>query len=1256
LFGNPADVYVLQASPDLHQWTAIATNEAGPDGVVTFTDPQAGSLAQRFYRGVRGGVTLASIRPDRILVRPKAGVNLSVLQSTLGLTTVKTLPALGNLQILRVPAGAAVPTVLATLAQSGLVQYAEPDYLVRALRTPHDVHFQDGSLWNFHNTGQAGGVPDADIDATEAWDTITDASDVIVAVIDTGVRYTHEDLAANMWVNPGEVPGNGADDDGSGYIDDVHGINTLTGTGDPNDDHFLGHGTHVAGTIGALGDNGVGVAGVAWRVQLMALKFIDTLGDGSISDAIICIDYARAHGADIINASWGSPAFTSQALRDAIASARDAGIIFAAAAGNGGDDNVGDDNDVVPMYPASYDLDNIIAVAATTRSDDLADFSNFGATTVHLGAPGSPIGSCLNTSDSAYGGLDGTSMAAANVTGVAALLRAHYPNESYQQIINRILQGVDPLPALAGRTITGGRLNAQKALGTTPVPDTPVVTVTATEATASEAGEPGAFTVGRSGETGSPLTVNYTLGGTAQNGGDYETLPGSVTIPAGVSSANVIITPIDDSTVEGNETVILTLSANAAYTVGSPGNATVTITDNDEGSPSDLPLVWLSVAKPDASETGPDPGTIRFHRTGDVSEPIQVNWTFSGTAANGADFGYFDDGEFKPLPNGSPFPADQSEADLIITPFDDDLVEGDETVVVTLAPGSDYTIGSPDSGTVMIEDNDEGTPPPTPAVTVTATDANASESGGTGTFTVSRSGSTASALTVNYALNGSAENGTDYENLSGSLTIASGSSSATVTVAPIDDTVVEGDETVVLTLSANAAYTVGSPGSATVTIADDEEEPPPPLPTVTVAATDANASESGGTGTFTVSRNGSTTSSLTVNYAMNGSADNGTDYETLPGSVTFASGSSSASITLTPIDDSTVEGDETVVLTLSDNSAYAVGSPGSATVTIVDNDEEPPPPLPTVTVAATDANASESSGTGTFTVSRAGSTSLSLTVNYTVNGSAQNGTDYENLSGSVTIASGSSSASVTVTAIDDSEEENSETVVLTLSASSAYEVGSPSSATVTIADNDEPPPPPLPTVTVTASDANASESGGTGTFTISRSGSTATSLSVNYSMSGSAQNGSDYQNLSGSTTISAGSSSANITVTPIDDSADENNETVVLTLSASSAYEVSSPSSATVTIADNDEPPPALVADFTASPLLGIIPLVVEFTDTSTGNPVSWNWNFGDGSSSTARHPTHIYLIPGDYTATLTVQNSAGATSNKSVVIRVRLL
>ena len=172
----------------------------------------------------------------------------------------------------------------------------------------------------------------------------------------------------------------------------------------------------------------------------------------------------------------------------------------------------------------------------------------------------------------------------------------------------------------------------------------------------------------------------------------------------------------------------------------------------------------------------------------------------------------------------------------------------------------------------------------------------------------------------------------------------------------------------------------------------------------------------------------------------------------------------------------------------------------------------------------------------------------------------------------------------------------------------------------------------------------------------SPSGGTASSVTVNYTLNGTAQNGTDYQNLSGSVTISAGSSSASITLTPIDDSSVEGSETAVLSLSANSTYTVGSPNSATVTIADNDQPPPPLVADFTASALLGLVPLIVEFTDTSTGNPVSWNWNFGDGSSSTARHPTHIYLIPGVYTATLTVRNSAGDTSSKSVVIRATLL
>ncbi|PYK99615.1 MAG: hypothetical protein DME19_08005 [Verrucomicrobia bacterium] len=574
---------------------------------------------------------------------------------------------------------------------SGLVEYAEPDYKLEALLTPNDFRYTDGSLWGLHNTGQFGGVPGADIKAPEAWDVRTAAGNIIVAVIDTGVRYTHEDLADNMWVNPGEIPGNGIDDDGDGYVDDVHGINAVNNTGDPNDDH--GHGTHVSGTIGALGNNSVGVVGVAWKVQIMACKFLDASGNGFISDAVKCIDYARSKGARIVNASWGSTSFESTALHDAIDSLRQAGIIFVAAAGNSREDN-----GVNPIFPASYDLDNIISVAATTRTDDLAFFSNYGATTVDLGAPGAAIFSCWNGSDSDYKYNDGTSMAAPHVAGTCALLMAQYPNDNYRQIINRVLSGVDHIPSMAGKCVSGGRLNLQKALGGSAPTQTPTVSVAATDGNASEQGPgTGTFTLTRTGDTSSALTVNYTLGGTAVNGTDYQQLGTSVTVPAGASSATVTVTPIDDSEPEGDETVVLTISGNAAYTVGSPGSATITIADNDQPA-SGEPVITLTPSDPDASETGPDNGVITFHRTGDTSQPIQVSWTFSGTAVNGVDY--------QQLPTTSPFPFGLADADLTITPIDDSEAEGDETVTVTLVPGPGYTVGSPGSATITIHDND----------------------------------------------------------------------------------------------------------------------------------------------------------------------------------------------------------------------------------------------------------------------------------------------------------------------------------------------------------------------------------------------------------------------------------------------------------------------------------------------------------------------------------------------------------------------
>src|SRR5713226_6285685 len=442
-----------------------------------------------------GGISGA--REDRILVKPNPGADLTQLHAALGTRVLSTFAAIGGLQTLELAPGADAQTLIVLYQQSGLVEYAEPDFIVAASLTPNDARYLDGTLWGLYNTGIYGGVPGADISAPEGWDSQNTASNIIVAVIDTGARYTHEDLAGNMWVSPGESgrdalgldkSTNGMDDDGDGYIDDVHGINAILGTGIPWDDH--GHGTHVSGTIGAVGNNRVGVVGVAWNVQLMACKFLDATGHGSISDAITCIDYARKKGAKIINASWGdyltapfngilpdlhnNPA-KSQALHDAIASARDAGIIFVAACGNDGTDN-----DAHPLYPASYtDLDNILAVAATDRTDTRAGFSNFGATTVALGAPGTAIFSCWKGSDSDYSELNGTSMAANHVSGACAIVWAHYPTNNYRQIINRILSGVDPLPSLAGKCATGGRLNLQKALGAAPPPSTLTANFTA---------------------------------------------------------------------------------------------------------------------------------------------------------------------------------------------------------------------------------------------------------------------------------------------------------------------------------------------------------------------------------------------------------------------------------------------------------------------------------------------------------------------------------------------------------------------------------------------------------------------------------------------------------------------------------------------------------------------------------------------------------------------------------------------------------
>ncbi|HEU4872088.1 MAG TPA: S8 family peptidase [Pyrinomonadaceae bacterium] len=353
-------------------------------------------------------------------------------------------------------------SIVAQYSQLPEVEYAEPNYEINLEETnagplvpvlPHDPQFND--QWALANSGQRGGKQGADISATLAWATTTGNDKLVVAVLDTGVDYTHEDLVENMWVRPATMAP--YHDNELGTIDDLNGFNAIDSAADPMDDN--GHGTHCAGIIGAEGENNLGIAGVNWKVQIMPLKFLNAGGSGSTKDAIEAINYVinrKKAGVNIriISASWGSTQ-KSRALGDIIRKAYENDILFVAAAGNSSVDN-----DRTPHYPSSYP--NVISVAALDRNDQLASFSNFGVKSVMIGAPGVDILSTWLGNE--YEEKSGTSMATPVVSGVAALILAKNPRMSVEDLHKRLMDSTDPIIALKGKTVSGGRINAAKAL------------------------------------------------------------------------------------------------------------------------------------------------------------------------------------------------------------------------------------------------------------------------------------------------------------------------------------------------------------------------------------------------------------------------------------------------------------------------------------------------------------------------------------------------------------------------------------------------------------------------------------------------------------------------------------------------------------------------------------------------------------------------------------------------------------------------
>jgi hypothetical protein len=677
-----------------------------------------------------------------------------------------------------------------------------------------------------------------------------------------------------------------------------------------------------------------------------------------------------------------------------------------------------------------------------------------------------------------------------------------------------------------------------------------------TVADATEPATAGTFRVSRTagGDTSQPLTVNYTVGGTAVPGVDYTTLPGSATIPAGVLFVDVPVTPISRPGFQGTRTVVITITASPTTYTPTGGPAQINILDNESQA--------VGVAGTANATEPATAGNFRFTRTGDTSAALTVNFTVGGTAVAGTDY--------TALPTSVTFTAGQATVDVPVTPISQPGFQGTRTVTVAITPATGIAVVGA-SGQVDILDNETA---PTP-VGVSGT-ANATEPSTAGNFQFTRTGDTSAALTVNFTVGGTAVAGTDYTALPTSVTFTAGQATVDVPVTPISQPGFQGTRTVTVTITPATGITVVG-GSAQVNIIDNES---PPTPTSVGVQSTADATEPSTPGNFRFTRTGDTSAALTVNYTIGGTAVAGTDYQALSGTATFAAGSATVDVPVTPISQPGFQGTRTVTVTLTPAAGITlVGS--QAQLNIIDNES---PPTPTTVGVQQTANATEPSTPGNFLFTRTGDTSAALTVNYTTGGTAVAGTDYQALSGTVTFAAGSATANVPVTPISRPGFQGTRTVTATITPATGITVVG-GSAQVNIIDN-ESPSPTLPVVSVTNT-ANATEPSTAGNFRFTRTGDTSAALTVNYTIAGTAVAGTDYTALPGTVTFAAGSATVDVPVTPLG-STFTTARTVIATLTAGPNFTASG-GPATVTI----NPPP--------TPTTAVAPLVVTGAPNSPG-------------------------------------------------------
>jgi hypothetical protein len=949
------------------------------------------------------------------------------------------------------------------LKQQPDVLYAEPNYLLYLDATPNDPRFTSGELYGLTKIG-----------APTAWNTTTGNSSVVVGVIDEGIDKLHPDLQANIWTNPAEIAGNGVDDDGNGFIDDVNGYNFAANTGTiPAENHA----THVAGTIGAVGNNSIGVVGVNWQVSLMSLRFING-SSGVTSNAIRACNYSKqmhdlwvstnhAKGANVrvLNNSYGGGSF-SQSFLDAISGLNQSGILFVAAAGNA-PDSPEPNNDIVPHYPSSYDDPNVIGVAATNSTDALASFSHFGATSVHIGAPG--VGILSTTANNTYSTFNGTSMASPHVAGAAALLLAANPNLTVTQLRSLLMFNGDPVTSLVDKTLTGRRLNVGNSMQTLNAHDvTPPGTVTNFHLN-SQNGR--ALNVGWTDSGGDGAVGHaalYELSFTDATTGSVEVLKRIV--PAGLSpteavdvklpyrhiSGTLTLREFDNS---GNEGVPATTSVSVSLLEGDPYITSLSNGNSPALSTGGTPLALIGDDK------------IKLNYALPFTFPFfGENLTTVNITTNGNLF-------FSAPPKRSDGDADDVPASSVgLTKFK--MISGLWDDLRTDRTGGDVYVVTPDANRIIFRWQ-------------------------TVTF---GNGTAATELPVNFEIElrrdgtiltryGAGQQSPNADTISRVVGISAGEPDAYVILTHTSE-----GSLIDLTNAQQVTFTPRVGSILTVTSVN-------PISGVNITVTPAdNNSLGNGATPFTRTYNDSTVVNLTAPATVGGNnflkwQRDGVDWATTPATsitidanrtmtavyvtprtLTMASSnpSSGVNITVNPADRGSLgDGATPFTRTYNDGTNVNLTAPATSSgnnflkwqrdgvdwattqatsVTMEGNHTMTAVFISSVQFSVSQFDVAESDASATITVTRSGDTSTQASIDYaTSDGSATQKGDFTFVSGRLTFAAGETSKSFPVLIVDDVFQEGTETFSVALSNPVGTVIGVRSVASVAIFDNDLSP-------------------------------------------------------------------------------------------------------------------------------------------------------------------------------------------------------